>query len=84
MWLNELKIAVCQEDIKMLDKLLSELPQLTNKEELNSAVILLDQAKQIMQEKKIETFKAMQQIKKNIDFLNSTTAETTAKFDITS
>ncbi len=84
MWLNELKIAVSQEDVKMLDKLLSELPQLTNKEELNSAVILLDQAKEIMQEKKVETFKAMQQIKKNIDFLNSTTAERTAKFDVTS
>jgi hypothetical protein len=84
MWLKQLMIAVSQEDMKLLEKLLDEVPQFRKKEDLESAVILLYQAKEIIEKKKDTTFQAMKQMKKNIDFLNSATADKTAKFDITS
>lgn len=77
MWLNQLKIAVSQKDIELLDSLLSDIPNLTEKEELDSAIVLLAQAKEIIQNLQNETAASMKQIKKNLEFLKST--ETTKK-----
>jgi hypothetical protein len=84
MWLRELKIAIATEDIALLDSLLLDVPQLKDAKDAQSAVILLAQAKELLEAKKSEAQSAMQQIKKNINFLKSGVADTPAKFDITS
>jgi glutaminase len=84
MWLNELKIAVATEDVSLLGKLLADIPELESKKEMQSAIILFSQAKELLEAKKMETEVSMQQIKKNINFLKSGVADTPAKFDITS
>jgi len=84
MWLNQLKIAVVQKDIDQIDKLLEDIPTLNNTKEMKEAASLLQEATKIVEKLKDETATSMQQMKKNIDFLNSATANKTAKFDITS
>ena len=84
MWLKKLKIAVVQKDIKSLDTLLNDIPTLKDMKEMEEALYLLQEAQRIIQILKNETTVSMSQIKKNIDFLNSTTANKTAQFDITS
>jgi len=84
MWLNKLKVAVVQRDTELLETLLDDLPQLEDTKDIEEALYLLAEATKIVQELKDETAASMVQMKKNIDFLNSTTANKTAKFDITS
>jgi len=84
MWLNKLKVAVVQKDVELLETLLDDLPELQDSKEIEEVLYLLKEAVQIIQQLKDETATSMQQMKKNIVFLNSTTANKTAKFDITS
>ncbi len=83
MWLKKLKIAVIQKDTKSLDVLLNDIPTLEDAKEIEEALYLLQEAQKIVQTLKDETASSMLQMKKNIDFLNSATANKTAKFDIT-
>ena len=83
MWLKKLKIAVIQRDTKSLDVLLDDIPALEDAKEIEEALYLLQEAQKIVQNLKDETASSMLQMKKNIDFLNATTANKTAKFDIT-
>jgi len=84
MWLNQLKIAIVQKDVELLDSLLQDIPQLQDEKEIESALYLLQEATVLLQTFKEEAASSMQQIKKNLDFLNSTEAKKTAKFDIIS
>jgi len=84
MWLKQLKIAVVQKDVELLSSLLEDIPALEDAKDIETAVYLLKEAGNIMQTLKEETKASMVQMKKNIDFLNATTANKTAKFDITS
>ena len=84
MWLKELKIAVVQKNVEQVEKLLENIPSLDNPQEIEETLYLLEEAKSIVQGLKDETVESMAQMKKNIDFLNSATADKTAKFDITS
>ncbi|SFV54709.1 hypothetical protein MNB_SM-6-885 [hydrothermal vent metagenome] len=84
MWLKELKIAVVQKDVEQVEKLLEDIPSFDNPEEIEEALYLLKEAKSIIEKLKDDTAESMAQMKKNIDFLNSATADKTAKFDITS
>lgn len=84
MWLNKLKVAVVQKDTELLATLLDDLPQLEDAKEVEEALYLLAEATKIVQDLKDETAASMVQMKKNIDFLNSTEAKKTVKFDITS
>ena len=84
MWLNELKIAVIQRDVECIEILLEDTPPLENPQEIEEALYLLKEAADILQALKSETAASMAQMKKNIDFLNSATANKTAKLDITS
>ena len=83
-WLNQLKAAVVQKDIELLDKLLDDIPELTDVKEIEQAHFLLKEATVIVQKLKDDTANSMVQMKKNIDFLNSTKIERSSKFDITS
>lgn len=84
MWLDQLKIAVSQKDIELLGSLLSDIPNLTEKKELDSAIVLLAQAKEIVLNLQNETVASMQQIKKNREFLQSTQAVKSHRLDIKS
>jgi len=83
-WLNQLKIAVTQQDVELLSSLLENIPALEDAKDIETAIYLLKEATDIMQTLKEETKASMIQMKKNIDFLNATTVNKTAKFDITS
>ncbi|MDH4944749.1 hypothetical protein [Sulfurimonas sp. C5] len=84
MWLNQLKIAVSQKDMDLLGSLLADIPNLTDKEELDSAIVLLAQAKEIIQELQNETAASMKQIKKNLEFLKSTETTQPHRLDVKS
>ncbi len=84
MWLNQLKIAIVQKDMKLLASLLSDIPALEDKKEIENALYLLKEATTLMESLKNETAASMAQVKKNIDFLNSAQANKTAKFDVSS
>jgi len=84
MWLKQLKIAVVQKDVELLSSLLEDVPTLEDAKEIETAIYLLKEATDMMQVLKEETKNSMVQMKKNIDFLNATAVNKTAKFDITS
>jgi len=84
MWLNKLKSAIITKNIKELELLMDELPSFEKKEDIDSGLYLLEEAKNIVSELKNETQLTMIQIKKNIDFMKSTQTQKTAKFDIIS
>jgi len=82
MWLNQLKIAVVQKDMALLNTLLDDIPTFDDSQDIESAQILLQEAFQIFQKLKDDTAISMKQMKKNIDFLKSTQAPRSAKLDI--
>lgn len=84
MWLKKLQIAIAQKDVELLSTLLDDIPELSDAQELQSAVILLDQAKEILLELQDETTQAMQQLKKNSDFLKVSQNKTPNRLDIRS
>ena len=84
MWLNQLKIAIIEKNINNLDKLLDDIPTLSDEAEIEEAIYLLREASELVYTLQDKTKSSMTQIKKNIDFLNSATANQTSKFDITS
>ncbi|MDQ7042486.1 MAG: hypothetical protein Q9M40_14635 [Sulfurimonas sp.] len=84
MWLNKLKIAIIEKNSDSLNLLMKELPVLESKEDIDSALYLLEEAKRVVGELRDETQKSMIQMKKNINFLKSTQAPHTSKLDINS
>jgi len=84
MWVNQLKIAIVQKDMKLLDSLLSDIPQFNNAKDIETAQYLLREATNLVVSLKNETGKTMIQVKKNIDFLNSTQTHKSTKLDIIS
>jgi predicted translin family RNA/ssDNA-binding protein len=84
MWLNQLKIALIEKNVENINKLLDNLPHLEKAQEIEEALYLLKEATSLVQGLKDKTEASMVQMQKNIKFLNSATANKTAKFDITS
>ncbi len=84
MWLNQLKVAIVTEDFSLLESLLTDLPHLSNTKEIESALLLFTQAKELLEAKKDEVKASTQQIRKNINFLKSGITEAPTKFDISS
>jgi hypothetical protein len=84
MWLNELKIAIIEKNIKKMNVLMSDLPTLSSQEDLDSAVHLLEAATALVTGLRDDTEASMKQMQKNINFLKSTQAPLTSKLDINS
>ena len=84
MWLTKLKIAIVQKDTKILNSLMENLPQFDKQKDTQSAIILLQEATSLIEELQSDIQTSMIQMKKNINFLQSTQAPTTGGFDITS
>lgn len=74
MWLKELKIAIVEKDTNRLEKLIDDIPSLTDYDKIVEALFLLREATTLLTGLKDETFLAMQKMKKHIDFLKSTEA----------
>lgn len=84
MWLEELKIAVVEEDVEKIDLLMQEPPKLEDAQEIDSARTLIDEALKILTKLRSESEKSMQKIKKNIEFLNATELHPNSRLDIIS
>ncbi len=84
MWLKELKIAIIEKDTDKLSLLMDSTPELGDADEINEALFLLKEATAIVTGLRDETQSVMIQMKKNIDFLQSTSSPKTSKFDINS
>ena len=84
MWLKKLRIAIIEKDTDTLDKLLDETPDLKGVEEVESAMYLLKEAATLLYKLKDDTASTMKQLKKNMEFLESTEAPKIRKFDIKS
>lgn len=82
MWLKSLKIAIVEQNIELLDKLLSQIPHFNTKEELEQAICLLEEATNMMHLLREETRQTMIQLKKNLDFLRTTDIPTSKSLDI--
>ena len=84
MWLNQLKIAIVQRDMTLLNALLNDIPALEDPKDIESAQVLLTEASEIFKKLKDETATSMKKIKKNMEFLRSTHSQTINKLDIKS
>lgn len=71
-WSDRLKVALVAKDTNAISQLLDAMPEFTSLEEMQEAFYLLKQANTLLQTLKADTLTQMNQIKKNIDFLNST------------
>lgn len=83
MWLTNLKIAIAEKDSAKLEKLLEESPTFSSVEQMQEALYLLKSAALLVYGLRDETALAMQQLKKNIDYMNATGASSKGKLDIT-
>ena len=84
MWLKQLTIAIVEKNIDKINELMDNLPELSEKKELDQAVTLLKEATSLVQGFKDDTQTSMIQMKKNITFLEATQEKTSPRFDIKS
>ena len=84
MWIDKLKIALIEKDVDGIDKLLENIPELTDPKELETAILLLKQASELLHILKDETATAMLKTKQNLDYLNVTKEGKSSKLDIKS
>ena len=84
MWLNELKIAIIEQNIDKLNELMGTLPELTQQEDIEMALSLISEATILVTGLRDDTYASMIQMQKNINFLKSTQVDAKSKLDITS
>ena len=84
MWITKLKIALVQKDVDQMEQLIESTPKFDNVEDAKTAMHLLREATELVYKLQDETENSMKQLKKNLDFLNSTAPQQTTKLDIKS
>lgn len=84
MWLNNLKIAIIEKDTDAMSRLLDDIPELNDKQELQEAIYLSREALELLHTLKDEAALNMSKIKKNISFLKSTEVSSSTRLDIKS
>lgn len=72
MWIKKLQIAIIEKDADAINTLIETMPKFENIKDIESAMYLLREANEIIHTLKNETALTMKQLKKNIDFLEST------------
>jgi hypothetical protein len=70
-WLNELKVAVIEEDINSIQKLIKKIPEIKDINTAKEALALIKQAIAIVDAEKQKTMQTMQKIKKIKAFLKN-------------
>ena len=81
-WLNELKVAIISKDSQKISTLIDTMPTFEKIEQMREALYLIKEAYFVMTELKSETLVQREQIKKNIDFLESTATQQNNSFDV--
>ena len=81
-WLSELKVAIVSKNPQKISALIDTLPTFEKVEEMQEALYLIKEAYVLMNELKNETLVQREQIKKNIDFLESTAAQKKNALDV--
>lgn len=82
MWLNNFKIAIIEKNTQNINKLLDEVPQFKDIDEIEEVMYLMREASELLHTLKNETASTMSQLKKNIEFLNSTQHDEKNSLDI--
>jgi len=67
-WLNSLKLSVIERDYEKLESLLDDMPKFEDMKDLQSALNLIDEARNIVSIEKDEMLKQMQKIQKAKQF----------------
>ena len=70
-WLNNLKIAVVDKNIENIGMLITNVPYITNMNEAQEALALINQAISIVEDEKLKTLEIMNKIKQSKAFLSS-------------
>jgi len=70
-WLNDLKIAVIEENTQEISILIETLPDFTDLDKAKEALSLVGQAIKITDAKKTEVLNTLNKIKKTKEFLSS-------------
>ena len=83
-WLNQLQIAIIEKNVDELESLLNSPFESDDINEMKKAQFLLLEAVKVLEELKNEAKTTMIQLKKNIDFLNSTEEQAHNRLDIRS
>jgi len=70
-WLNNLKIAVIENDITAIGKLIQNVPEINDIYQAQESLALIKEAILLVENEKEKTLKAMQKIKQTKAFLSS-------------
>ena len=81
-WRSELKVAIVSKNPQKISELIDTMPDFEEVEEMQEALYLIKEAYIVMNELKNETLLQREQIKKNIDFLESTAAQQKNSLDV--
>jgi len=84
MWLKRFKIALIEKNVDVLSALMSDVPRLEKKEEMEEAVYLLKSATELVESLKGDAADSMKRMRKNLDFLKATRPPAKNKFDVKS
>lgn len=72
MWLEKLKKAIILKEFDTLNLLVNETPNFETTQAREEAFFLLQEAKKLLENERLETLQSMKQLKNTIDFLKST------------
>lgn len=70
-WLNDLKIAVIEENIENINKAIQELPNFQDLDKAKEALSLLEEAMKLVNKEREKVLKTMNKIKKTKEFLKN-------------
>ncbi len=82
MWIKKLQIAIIEKDADVIDILINTTPEFENLKDIETAMYLLREAMELVYTLKHETALTMRQLKKNIDFLESTQTQAKNRLDL--
>lgn len=70
-WLSDLKLAVINNDIRVIEKLIADVPNLTELSDAKEALALIQKSIEIVDEEKKKTLEIMNKIKQTKAFLKN-------------
>ncbi|HIC45057.1 MAG TPA: hypothetical protein EYO73_12495 [Sulfurimonas sp.] len=82
MWLTKLKIAIAEKNTDSISVLMDSIPKFESIERMKEAQFLLKEATSLASILQSESLSSMRQIKKNINFIQSTQEVNTRRLDI--
>ena len=72
-WIKNFTIAIVEENYEMIGTLIESVPHFETLEEAQTACALIQEALMIMERTKLDTYEAMQKIKKTRNFIDNAT-----------